>query len=112
MESRQQGNRIVLERFLNRMDAYALYHFLDANGLPVSIMDPPLTSAMGEIPFVEITTSLFLDDSSQLDEAQALIAHYRSGLPGIRGVAWTCPGCGETHEPMFGACWNCETERP
>lgn len=107
-----EPRRIVLERFLNRMEAYAFYHFLDAQGLPVSISDPQLSSALGEIPFVEITTALHLEDASRLGEAKALIEHYRSGLPGVRGVTWTCPGCGEVHEPMFGACWNCDTARP
>jgi hypothetical protein len=107
-----EPRRIILERFLNRMDAYSIYHFLDAQGLPVAIADRPLGSALGEIPFVEITTALYLEDPSRLAEAQRLIAHYRSGLPGVRGLAWICPGCGESHEPMFGACWNCGTTRP
>lgn len=109
---RPQSRRIVLERCLNRMEAFALYHYLDAQGVPVSVQDRPLQSAMGEIPFVEITTALYLDDPERLTEARDLIAHYRSGLPGVRGVAWTCPQCGEVHEPMFGACWNCGTTRP
>ena len=71
--------RLVLERFLNRMEAYAYYHYLDANGIAVSISDPPLTAAMGEIPFVEITTLLYLENPAQLDEARSLIHHYRSG---------------------------------
>ncbi len=28
------------------------------------------------------------------------------------GDAWLCPGCGETVEPAFGVCWNCQSERP
>lgn len=110
--NRVEPHRIVLERCLNSMDAFALYHYLDAQGLPVSVQEAPLRSAMGEIPFVEITTALYLHDPSRLAEAQALIAHYRDGLPGVRGAAWTCPECGETHEPMFGACWNCGSTRP
>ena len=106
------SQRLVLERFLNRMEAYAFYHYLDANGIAVSIGDRPLSAAMGEIPFLEITTPLYLEDPAQLDEARSLIHHYRSGLPGVRGVAWVCPDCGEAHEPMFGACWNCGATRP
>ena len=104
-------SRIVLERFLNPVDAFALYHYLDAQGLPVTLHDRPLRTAIGEIPFVEVTTALFLEDPARLGEAQALIRHYRSGLPGVRGATWVCPGCGEVHEPMFGACWNCGTMR-
>ena len=107
-----QPSRVILERFINSMEAYLVYHFLDSRGLPVSISERPLQSAMGEIPFVEITTSIYLEDVSRFQEAQELIEHYRSGLPGVRGAAWTCTECGETHEPMFGSCWNCGGERP
>lgn len=103
--------RIVLERFLYPMEAYGLYHYLDSHGVPVSISDRSLRSAMGEIPFVEIATEIFLDDPEWEDEAQKLIARYKAGLPGIRGVAWICPTCAEEHRPEFGACWNCGTER-
>lgn len=106
------SNRIVLERFLNRMEAYALYCFLDSRGIPVSVSDAPLSLAMGEIPFVEITTALMLEDSEMLEEAQSLMQQFRSGLPGVRGAAWICPTCEESHEPMFGACWNCGEPRP
>jgi hypothetical protein len=106
-----EPHRIVLEQCLNPVDAFALYHYLDAQGVPVSMQDRPLRTALGEIPFLEVTTALYLEDPSRLGEAQALIRHYRSGLPGVRGTAWVCPSCGESHEPMFGACWNCGTTR-
>jgi hypothetical protein len=105
-------SRIVLERFLNPMDAFAVYHYLDAQGVPVTLHERPLRSAIGEIPFVEVTTTLTLDDPARLAEAQELIRHFRSGLPGVRGATWVCPGCGEVHEPMFGACWQCGRTRP
>jgi hypothetical protein len=109
---RSEPRRIVLERILNPVDAFALYHYLDAQGVPVSMQDRPLRAAIGEIPFLEVTTALYLDDPTRLGEARELIQHYRSGLPGVRGATWVCPGCGEVHEPMFGACWNCGTTRP
>lgn len=94
------------------MDAFGLYHYLDAQGVPVSMQERPLRSALGEIPFVEITTAVVLEDPERLGEARALIEHFRSGLPGVRGATWVCPECGEVHEPMFGECWNCGTARP
>jgi hypothetical protein len=110
--NRPEPLRIVLERCLHPVDAFALYHYLDAQGMPVSLQDPPLRAAIGEIPFLEVTTAIYLEDPSRIGEARALIAHYRSGLPGVRGATWVCPGCGEVHEPMFGACWNCGATRP
>lgn len=28
------------------------------------------------------------------------------------GRSWVCPNCGETIEPQFSDCWNCQTPRP
>lgn len=104
--------RVLLEKFLDRMTAYTVYHFLNAHGMPVSIADRPLQGALGEIPFVEIPTELYLDDPERLEEARALIERYRRAPQGVRGATWQCPVCEEVHEPEFGACWNCGTTRP
>lgn len=106
------GEKVLLEKFINRMEAYGVYHYLDAQGLPVSISDRPLSAAMGEIPFVEMATEIFLEDADLLPEAVALLEKFRQAPKGVRGVTWTCPECAEVHEPEFGACWNCDTVKP
>ena len=103
--------RILLERVTDAVEAFSLQHFLDAQGIPVSLYQSPLAFALGDIPFQEAAASLYLEDPSRLEEAQRLIARYRSGYLGVRGAAWTCTHCGETHEPQFGACWRCGTLR-
>ena len=85
-------SRLVLEKFLHRLDAYALYHYLDAHGLPVSISDPPLRAALGEIPFVEVVTEVWLEDPATLPQARKLMERRDKGLQGVRGAAWTCRG--------------------
>jgi len=101
----------LLERVTNPVDAFALYHYLSAHGLPVRLWERPLRTALGEIPFLEAAAELYLEDGSRLEEARGLIARYRSGQEGVRGAVWTCPQCGETHDPEFGACWNCGRRR-
>ena len=36
------SSRVLLERFIHHTQAYAAYHFLDSEGVPVSIEDRPL----------------------------------------------------------------------
>lgn len=105
-------SRILLEKLLNRVEAFALVHYLDAHGVSATLAEPPLRAALGEIPFLETATELFLNDPDQWEQARALIERYRNGPTGVRGSIWKCPGCGETHEPEFGACWNCNAPRP
>ncbi len=106
-----RSDRILLEKLLDRVEAFALVHYLDAHGLPVTLAEPPLRSALGEIPFLETASELILDDASRLEEARALIENYRGKSPAVRGSVWQCPGCDEIHEPEFGDCWNCGTLR-
>lgn len=106
------SGRVVLERFLYPMQAYAAFYYLDAHGVPVTVQDPATRGAMGEIPFVEIASVLYLLDPEREEEARELLEEFRHGRTGVRGATWTCPDCGETHEPEFGACWNCGTLKP
>lgn len=111
MEDSPTG-RILLEKLLDRVEAFALVHYLDAHGIPVALSEPHLRAALGDIPFLETSTELFLLDPSHLEEARALIRNYRKGPAPVRGSIWRCEGCGESHEPEFGACWHCGNLRP
>lgn len=106
MTARPNGP-ILLDRVTDAVEAFALLHFLDAQGIPVHLRERPLAMALGEIPFAEAAAELYLDDPELLDEARRLIERYRSGYAGTFGRPWTCHTCGETHEPQFGACWRC-----
>ena len=103
--------RVLLEKLIDPVQAFALYHYLDAHGIAVSLVDPPLRAALGEIPYLEVPVTLFLNDPGQTGRARELIRRFRAGPPPIRGVIWRCARCGEEHEPEFGACWRCGTTR-
>ncbi len=107
-----RSDLILLERITSPVDAFALYHYLSAHGLPVRLWERPLRTALGEIPFLEAASELYLEDAECLDEARRLLRRYRTGPEGVRGAMWTCPQCGETHEPEFSACWKCGRLRP
>jgi len=99
--------RLTLERMIDPVQAFALYHYLDAHGLAVSLQEPPLRTALGEIPYLEAPILLLLHDAEQMRQARELIHRFRAGPSPVRGTIWRCSGCGEEHEPEFGACWNC-----
>jgi hypothetical protein len=103
--------RFALEKLIDPVQAFALYHFLDAHGLAVSLQEPPLRSALGEIPYLEAPITLFLHDARQMRQARELIRLYRQEPPPVRGLIWRC-SCGEEHEPEFGSCWNCGAPKP
>ena len=108
----ESRNTVLLEKMLDRVEAFALYHFLDSRGLPVALREPPLRTALGEIPFLEISMELVLEDPARMDEARGLIQQYRNGPAPVRGAIWTCDNCGETHQPEFGQCWKCGDPQP
>ena len=110
--SAQKPRRILLEQLLDQVQAFALYHYLDAHGIPVSLPEQPLRAALGEIPFLEAPLRLYLDDPARLNEARDLIRRFQAGPAPVRGTVWQCGACGEVHEPEFGACWKCGADRP
>lgn len=112
MIPRENPYRVELEKLIDPVHAFALSHYLDANGIRVHLSDPPLRCALGEIPYLEAPLTLFLDDPDQMQAARRLIRRFREGPGPVRGVIWRCAQCGEEHEPEFGSCWNCDTPRP
>lgn len=106
------SNPILLEKILKPVEAFSLSRFLDSQGMPVYLAESPSRWAVGEIPFLEVASELYLADPDFLEECLRLIKRFRAGLPGVRGAVWQCGPCGEVHEPQFGACWNCGGARP
>lgn len=111
MYAKVQAPRVPLEQVTDPVYAFALYHYLDAHGVPVSLSEPPARFALGEIPYLEVPYTLFLHDPDQYSRARGLIERYRRGPGPIRGVIWVCERCGEEHEPEFGSCWKCGTPK-
>lgn len=112
MPAQRQTRRLLLERLIDPVQAFALFHFLDAYGMQVSLVEPPLRAALGEIPYLETPSLIFLEETGQLRRARDLVRRFREGPGPIRGVLWRCAKCHEEHEPEFGACWRCGATRP
>ena len=105
-------NNILLEKLIDRVQAFALYHFLDSQGFPVHLEETPLQGVLGEIPFLETGAKLYLLDPTLETEARQALQRYYAAPEGVRGALWKCDQCGETHEPEFASCWKCDHLRP
>ena len=103
---------ILLEKLLDRVQAFALYHYLDSQGFPVQLEETSLQGVLGEIPFLEIGAKLYLLEPEWEPQAREAIQRFYAAPEGVRGALWQCPDCQETHEPEFASCWRCGRMRP
>jgi hypothetical protein len=84
-----------------------MYRELLANeGIACLVRNDQLSSALGEIPFIECYPELWVIDDEVLPRAQILLHGWlRASVPVREG--WFCPECGECHEGQFNQCWSC-----
>jgi len=92
-----------------RAQAWLLKERLEREGIACLLRNEELFAAMGEIPFLECRPELWVVDDEVWPRATLLVEGWQAEE--AAGEAWTCPGCGETLEAQFGACWKCGRER-
>ena len=100
----------LLYSSLKLLDVHHLKNLLEAEGIRCHIRNELLSRLAGEIPFTECAPELWLLDERDLERARRILADFgRAAPPRAR---WQCPGCGETLEGQFSACWHCGAARP
>jgi hypothetical protein len=99
---------------LNLRDAHLLQAYLEAEGIPVEVQGGLEHAVRGELPWWPgLAPALLIPDPADRQRALALVQAFRDRQePGPAGPPWTCPACGETHEPQFADCWSCGGARP
>ena len=92
--------------YSDRPQAGLLKEILAHEGIACTLRNDQLSSAIGEIPFVECCPELWVIDDEIFPRAQMFL---KSWLKSEIAVAdpWVCPACGESIEGQFGACWSC-----
>ncbi len=94
--------------YWDRLQAALLKEILAAEGIDCIVRNDQLSSAVGEIPFVECCPELWVIDSDTYPRAKLLLnAWLKKSTP--EDGYWTCPRCGEQVQAHFGACWSCGT---
>jgi hypothetical protein len=74
------------------------------------VRNDELSTALGEIPFVECYPELWVVDDEVFPRARLLLDQWLSEMSMEQG-AWRCAGCGEVLEGQFESCWKCDKER-
>jgi hypothetical protein len=88
-----------------------LRNLLLREGIETEVRTPFLAAASGDLPFTECWSQLWVVNDEDNDRAVELIRAALARRAGA-GRPWKCPGCGETVDGQFEACWQCETARP
>jgi hypothetical protein len=97
----------------NPTEAELVRGILESAGIAAEVKGTDLWGARGEVPVGPDTDpTVWVEDDSRAEEAQALLADFNRDRPTVQGAAWTCPQCGEISEPQFTECWKCGTGRP
>jgi hypothetical protein len=65
-----------------------------------------LSSALGEVPFLEASPEIWILKDEDDFKAAAILETWRTTRIGA-GEPWTCSECGEKIEGQFTSCWQC-----
>ena len=84
---------------------------LEAEGIQTHLKNQFMSSAMGEIPFVEVLPELWILEDGDLVKARRLIQEL---LPRSENnePEWTCSECDSVVDGVFDRCWKCNAQRP
>lgn len=95
-------------------EAHLVKGVLESQGIGAEVRAEALFGTRGEAPVTPDTLpSVWVLDDSDIDRALALLRDFHAGREGIpSGEPWVCSTCGETLDPQFAACWQCDTSRP
>src|SRR5512139_1492223 len=100
-----------LHIFTNRERPLAnlLRERLAAEGLVCLLRNDELSTALGEIPFIECYPELWIVDDEAYPRARLLLDKWLAET-GEGQTDWQCI-CGEVLEGQFETCWKCGQER-
>jgi hypothetical protein len=101
-----------LHAFSHRDRPYALLlrERLSGEGIACLLRNDELSTALGEIPFVECFPELWVVDDEVWPRARLLLEKWQEEGVDV-GPDWTCANCGERIEGQFQSCWKCGAER-
>jgi len=101
-----------LHVFTHRERPFALLlkERLASEGIVCLVRNDELSTALGEIPFVECYPELWVVDDEVYPRAHLLLEQWL-GETDQRQETWCCLGCGEVLEGQFDSCWQCGREK-
>ena len=105
---------IPVHEVINLREANLLAGFLEGHGIPVEVRGGAFQAVEGELRNIRgILPKIFVLEDRDADRALELVKAYGELMKNApEGDHWLCPTCGETLEPQFRSCWQCQTEKP
>ena len=79
---------------------------LDDAQIHCMIRNEYLSSAMGELPFLETSPELWILNDEDYSRAREMLETWRTTRIEITD-SWACAHCGESIEGQFTSCWQC-----
>ena len=95
---------------LNLVEINHLKNLLEASGVRCVLRNALMTGLAGEVPFDQCSAQLWVLDDAALWLAEEILGEWRRKRY-LRGPAWVCQACSESHEGQFSQCWKCGSER-
>jgi hypothetical protein len=103
--------RLLTFTHRERPFANLLKERLAAEGIVCLVRNDELSTALGEIPFVECYPELWVVDAEVWPRARLLLDKWLDESAET-GSQWICRHCGERIEGQFQSCWKCGGECP
>ncbi len=94
-------------------EAHFVAGLLQTAGILAEVRGESLfTTVEGGSVIPGLRPSVWILEDRQQEQAIGVLAAYTTGegIPSYSDGPWTCPRCGEIHDPQFASCWNCGTE--
>ena len=88
-------------------EAQMISDLLERNGIDYLVKNKDLQSIMGEIP-IDTYPTIWVNEH-EAKRSKKLIDDINRRK--VEGSIWTC-SCGESIEPQFQVCWNCQEAKP
>ena len=88
--------------------AYLLRDLLAHAGIRAQVFNENAQGGLGEIPFLNASPELWVEEAADFDRARALIEAHEQA-PQHRGSVY-CRRCAEENPANFQLCWNCAAE--
>lgn len=91
----------------NTIDVWQIRNLLEVAGIKVVVRNADLSSAYGEVPFLESWPEVWVERPVDYNRARGIVEEYLEGGDDHR-PDWRCRRCREWNDANFAICWNCQ----
>lgn len=97
---------ICVHRLHDPIEANLIRGLLVSEGIPTELTGEGLVGAYSGVP--KLCEVRVLVPESRRAAAESVLRRYDEGRRQVPDRDWVCPDCGESNDPSFEICWQCE----